>query len=640
MAAQGTVINFARGSGWALELHFASSAAIVHQTTIVNSAFANAACRHGYHWLSVQYAHSVTGVVVLRRLELKNFKCFGDFTLDFRRQNILIGPNNAGKSTIISALRAGAAILNTATRRNPPETRAVGPYSLRVFPLQDFRLPLDLENIRYELHAEHATSMTLIFDNEVRATALWSPGDEPEGGCFFIEIGEGGQPASVKLARTAIDRESMGVLPHLRPIDPRETIRNPTYLQRQQGSRLASGHFRNQLALLDQEYLFGEYKIFVTRWLPEIELSGVNVDYFGDSVNAFYMEGGHERELSWAGDGIQVFLQILLHLFRAQGTSTVVLDEPEVFLHPELQQRLLGVLAEHGGQVVVATHSSEIVAAVPSDALAWIDKTQASSIRVAEGTEDAALVDSLGSIFNLKMARVLVTRRAFFVEGDDLKFLKRIAETLGVQRLDSRPDITVVPLNGGSNWRKLEAFDWIAQRFLKGALEGFAVFDRDFHTDETLEFLTDQLRNATVETHIWSCHEIENFLLVPSAVARLSGCNAGRVAEIIAEAAASMREAAIASTAGALAEEGRTRGLDYSTVFKNASKLVDAYWDDPAERIRRLPGKELLSALNRALQAEHFRTVSAVRLATILLPEEIDYEVARVIRRAVRAADA
>jgi recombinational DNA repair ATPase RecF len=57
----------------------------------------------------------------LRRLELFNFKAFDRFTLGFEGSSFIVGPNNAGKSTLIAAIRTCALMRRFAARRNPTE---------------------------------------------------------------------------------------------------------------------------------------------------------------------------------------------------------------------------------------------------------------------------------------------------------------------------------------------------------------------------------------------------------------------------------------------------------------------------------------------------------------------------------------
>jgi predicted ATPase len=57
------------------------------------------------------------------KVKFNRFKAFRDFSLDLRHVNILIGPNNAGKSTILAAFRILAAALRRATARKATPVR-------------------------------------------------------------------------------------------------------------------------------------------------------------------------------------------------------------------------------------------------------------------------------------------------------------------------------------------------------------------------------------------------------------------------------------------------------------------------------------------------------------------------------------
>src|SRR5690606_38579530 len=51
------------------------------------------------------------------RVDFHQFKAFKSFTLTLRHFNILVGPNNAGKSTILAAFRILAAAMRRASAR-------------------------------------------------------------------------------------------------------------------------------------------------------------------------------------------------------------------------------------------------------------------------------------------------------------------------------------------------------------------------------------------------------------------------------------------------------------------------------------------------------------------------------------------
>jgi AAA15 family ATPase/GTPase len=57
------------------------------------------------------------------RVEFSRFKAFKRFSLSLRHFNILVGPNNAGKSTILAAFRILAAGMRRAYSRNPEVIR-------------------------------------------------------------------------------------------------------------------------------------------------------------------------------------------------------------------------------------------------------------------------------------------------------------------------------------------------------------------------------------------------------------------------------------------------------------------------------------------------------------------------------------
>src|SRR5690348_16137477 len=56
---------------------------------------------------------------VIHHILLNNFRKFSNFALSLRKGNILVVPNNAGKSSILDALRILDACLRHVRTRNP-----------------------------------------------------------------------------------------------------------------------------------------------------------------------------------------------------------------------------------------------------------------------------------------------------------------------------------------------------------------------------------------------------------------------------------------------------------------------------------------------------------------------------------------
>lgn len=66
-------------------------------------------------------------------------------------------------------------------------------------------------------------------------------------------------------------------------------------------------------------------------------------------------------EVALMGHGLQMWLQTMWFLCRSSPTATVVLDEPDVYMHPDLQRRLVRLVRGRYPQIIIATHSVEIV---------------------------------------------------------------------------------------------------------------------------------------------------------------------------------------------------------------------------------------------------------------------------------------
>jgi AAA15 family ATPase/GTPase len=69
--------------------------------------------------------HRITSV------KFSHYKAFRDFSVSLERFNILVGPNNSGKSTILEAFRILAEALHRARAKAP--TFVHGPQALRWF---------------------------------------------------------------------------------------------------------------------------------------------------------------------------------------------------------------------------------------------------------------------------------------------------------------------------------------------------------------------------------------------------------------------------------------------------------------------------------------------------------------------------
>ena len=96
--------------------------------------------------------------VRIRRIEFLNFKAFGNYSLILGDVNILVGPNNCGKSTVIGALRTLDAAVRYARTRPPTrvqlsEDTAIG------YRIPAESVPISLENVQTDYNGAEARVM-------------------------------------------------------------------------------------------------------------------------------------------------------------------------------------------------------------------------------------------------------------------------------------------------------------------------------------------------------------------------------------------------------------------------------------------------------------------------------------------------
>jgi hypothetical protein len=492
---------------------------------------------------------STTGVdqrleKLISEIRLRNFKAFTGFKITFKdTSSFLVGPNSAGKSTILTAIRLAETCLRYAKRLKPTESKQHrGSWYLSYpVPLRDF-VALD-ESVRHDFRRDE-TSLELIWKNRSKLRVIWPAlqrvGDyEPP--FFYLLDGDRQNPRSPAPVKRQFS--TIGVIPTLSPLEHEEAIVEDETVRRNLSGRLSSRHFRNQLRMLVENDGWDDFIKFATPWLSEMQLTQPVIRYDTSSIDVFFTEFGSsvEKELVWAGDGVQIWLQLLLHIYRARQLPTLVLDEPEVFLHADLQRRLVRLLDSLKTQVILATHSTEVLAEADRGTILWVDKSQPSAVKAPEDEALAELDTALGTAFNLALAKALRARGVLFVEGKDVKLLKRVASTLGFSQLSAETTLAIVPMNGFTKWDRAQTFGWFLREFLGNSVKALVLLDRDYRTTYQVSEVVAEFATVRVNVHVWEIKELESYLLMPLVIARLCGHEVRAIESIIDQVTNAMR---------------------------------------------------------------------------------------------------
>ncbi len=153
-------------------------------------------------------------------------------------------------------------------------------------------------------------------------------------------------------------------MPQLRQINETEQILEKATVLRDVDTNRSSIHFRNEIRLFKNDF-FEEFKNLAnnsweTGWITEFYEEGMNL---GLNIR----EGTFEGEIGWMGSGLKMWLQILWFLAKSKNAETIVLDEPDIHLHPDLQRKIAKTLISGNSQTILTTHSTDLTSSDMSE---------------------------------------------------------------------------------------------------------------------------------------------------------------------------------------------------------------------------------------------------------------------------------
>ncbi|OSC75602.1 hypothetical protein B5180_06570 [Streptomyces sp. BF-3] len=456
--------------------------------------------------------------------------------------------------------------------------------------------------------------------------------DEPTP--FFYLLDANGKPPRT-VAPVKANFSTIGVIPTLSPLEHEEPILETETIRKNLSTRLSSRHFRNQMRLLDQAGEWDEFIEFASPWLAGIELGKPVTRYDTSSIDVFFTEAGNgsEKEIVWAGDGVQIWLQLLLHIYRSRHLPTLVLDEPEVFLHADLQRRLVRLLESLETQIVLATHSTEVLTEADPDSIVWVDKTRRRAVRAPKDSNLSGLNTALGSSFNLAMAKALRARGVIFVEGKDVRTLKRLSRTLGLGNISEDISLAVVPMTGYSRWEHAEAFGWFLRNFLGNTVKALVLLDRDYRTDMQVEEVVSRFASVDVHAHVWKKKELESYLIIPETIARLSQCPVREVRDIIDGVMAGMQNKVTSRLLAEKIATERSSGRSVATINEDGLNDLTTNWTKSEFRYSICPPKEVMAGVNRELQQRGHKAVAFDTIAKYARASEIHPEMVALLEK-------
>ena len=454
---------------------------------------------------------------MIHSIKLTRFKQFRETEVRLQPFSILMGENNSGKTTVLQALwlalsglHQGKLIgIDRKTLQTKISSTGFPMYEIPFVPQEDFSglfykrilregqtydensgalLELmDEKQNRYRLHLRELFRC-LNFKLLTPAHEIHNPTVQNYAPLFISGFSglhfqeERLYPAILEAKVSAGDTSGIirNIILDLKQNAPEKYHYMETLLDDEFGFRIKDIRFEEN----DERYVHSEYE-------EREKLDAVGLE-FGSS-----------------GSGMMQILQMIAVILRycPEKTKVVLIDEPEMHLHENLQLRFVGILRkmqqELGIQMILSTHSSAVIRnAEPEEVIPMIP--YAAVNRPLRGAEEYGL-----DAYTVGKAKI--SGKLVFMDRAAERFLKKRMKAVGTAVFSGMNTASVVP-----GWRigDTEPFEYgeILKQMTGRSVEVHLMYMEDSFSEEEKEQIRDQAEKNNVYLTVISAQDTENEL--------------------------------------------------------------------------------------------------------------------------------
>lgn len=478
---------------------------------------------------------------MIRKVTLKNFKRFDEVTFVLPGHLVLAGPNNTGKTTLLQAIAAWSlGLLEWKKLAQPRKVNVAYAWA-------------DIERLAFSAAA--LRSFDLLWRNRATNAPL-EIGLQFDGRPDMLTLEFKFQAAGLVNVRpkASVDADRLAEIAEL------ETVFIPAIggLVREESMLADRVAIQARLAQARAGEVLRNLVVLVHARQPEwAELNATLARMFGFELTApvrgaeitcEYRRAGTQGpsfDLASAGSGmLQVLL--VLSLLLTHDRAVLLIDEPDAHLHLILQRAIYGelraVAAARGSQLLIATHSEQVIDTVDPRELCLM---YGAPRLVADTEERAQLVRSLGGLTHGDLLHAEGARGVLYTEDfTDLDILESFARALGDK--ESLELLTAGVMRKRAKAPQPDGLGelsptrhWDLLKLARAALPAVELLDGDSlnRTDEAITGSSDRMQRLR-----WHFYEIESYMLHPQAWQRFMAAQFGAGADADAAFAAAMDE--------------------------------------------------------------------------------------------------
>lgn len=594
----------------------------------------------------------------IKSIRLKRFKQLKEFDLEFEDTTVLIGANNAGKSSALQALHFAVAVAQTAKLVGEGVRWGADKFELSFNPAQLLYSP-----VADVLSLSHGGSLVESAAQQIEIEIVLT-----DGATCQLSVRRGrNRNIQVSLRGRSLGERLMDLsqpftvyAPGLAGIAKDERYMSPGVVRRVVARGDANLVLRNVLLMIrdeerrERERLIQKLKEGYQKavekhqkglgpapshWLAELRqykgpwnrfqsdmqalFPKLNIDIKFDpdrdeTINVFFTQGGGpELPIEAAGTSILQASQILsyISLFKPQ---VLILDEPDSHLHPNNQRALCDLItrlaATRGFRALLSTHSRHVLDSLKDRAkVVWIScgkKIDYEVVSTPTMLLELGALDSVDYFTNRQLTCLLATE-------DSKK--ESILALMALLEANEFPmnGIEVRPYSGCS---KLDSAK-VLRSFLRDKAPNVKFIlhrDRDYMPNEEAEKLEVGLKAIDAHPFITSSSDVENYFLNPAHIAELNpNISIQRAQELIDAATAMTREKSIKALINIRTEtaiKNRNGGPAHNAGELAAQAFADYDTDPTRWRRGKLVLNELRSLLHQELKTNALLLKSSTHL--------------------------
>ena len=456
----------------------------------------------------------------LDAIQIENFKCFQTFKLNLHNFDIIIGINNSGKTSILQSILFGHYLIRKCfwVERRQVHSANRTDYTFSLIPNMFVKDLWHNQKTRGKGNISTPIKFSLYYEGNIKFE-------------FEIHYRYGGLNHKVASEPRDLSPEKLkDILKNTPLFIPASTGIIVREEYRASGVRdflISSGRSSELL----RSFLYDISKVnagrsreidFIRSRLKRVfGTTDLSVDWDEATdpyMKTFYKEKGNTLDLVSGGSGFIQFIQVLSQIYYRKSTL-VLLDEPDAHLNPNLVYDMIRTLREYSKelpvQIVIATHSRDILDIVEPEQISIVDASQSEATTCAEG-KDAAY-DALGiSLPVRQLAYLQMFNKVLLVEGSsDNNLLDQFGTIYDVDFKSSLRNAFLLPIKGKGNFNAyVNFFNSLEQRLSK-KIQLFFLCDRDNLPDDEFQKRLSYYNKKVKKAVILERNELESYLLIP-----------------------------------------------------------------------------------------------------------------------------